>query len=95
MCLFHADIGKAHGLKIESGSEGPLGGVIGGAKGQVFYHPVKLLIASYIIPITAGFSSQLSVAAILGRHGFFEHFKITFDSSSSPPGLSLERIYHA
>lgn len=94
-CLFHADIGKAHGLKVEEGDEGPLGGVIGGAKGLVYYHRVKLNVASQIIPISAGFSAQLSVAAILGRHGFFEHFKVVFDPSSIPPGLTIERIYRA
>jgi hypothetical protein len=31
----------------------------------------------------------------LGRVGFFEHFKITFDPSSNPPGFDLERIYKA
>jgi len=53
-CLFHADIGKAHGLKVEEGDEGPLGGVIGGAKGLVYYHRVKLAVASQIIPMSAG-----------------------------------------
>jgi hypothetical protein len=32
-CLFHADIAKAHGIRVEEGDEGPLGGVIGGARG--------------------------------------------------------------
>lgn len=94
-CLFHADIAKAHGLKVETGVEGPLGGVVGGAIGKVYYHKVKLAFGSNIIPITAGFSPLLSVAAILGRHGFFEHFKIVFDPSSTPPGLQIERIYRA
>jgi len=53
-CLFHADIGKAHGLKVEEGDEGPLGGVIGGAKGLVYYHRVKLAAASQIIPSLPG-----------------------------------------
>ena len=94
-CLFHADIGKAHGLKLESGAKGPLGGVISGATASVYYHPVKLVIASHIIQITAGFTPALSVAAILGRHGFFEHFKVVFDPASSPPGLTIERIHRA
>jgi len=53
-CLFHADIGKAHGLKVEEGDEGPLGGVIGGAKGLVYYHRVKLAVASQIMPSLPG-----------------------------------------
>jgi hypothetical protein len=64
-CLFHADIAKAHGLKVETGVEGPLGGVVGGAIGKVYYHKVKLTFGSHIRPITAGFSPLLSVAANL------------------------------
>lgn len=94
-CLFHADIGKAHGLKLDSGKKGPLAGVIGGAGGEVYYHQVKLAVPGSIIPIVAGFSEQLSVAAILGRHGFFEHYVLTFDPQNNPPGLNLERFYRA
>lgn len=96
-CLFHADIGRAYGLNIEKGQGGPLGGVIGGAKGKLYYHPVKLVIPGIgsMISITAGFSSDLAVAAILGRHGFFEHHIITFDQSLTPPGLTIDRFYRS
>ena len=92
-CLFHADIGKAHGLKLKDGPKGPLGGVVGGAKGEVYYHKVKLCVAGQIIPINAGFSETLSVAALLGRHGFFEHFSVFFDPANDPPGFEITRIY--
>jgi hypothetical protein len=45
--------------------------------------------------ILAGFTDQLPVAGLLGRVGFFEYFKITFDPSTNPPGFDLERIYRA
>jgi hypothetical protein len=32
---------------------------------------------------------------LLGRMGFFEHYKITFDPSTHPPEIELERIYRA
>jgi len=92
-CLFHSDIGRSHGLKIEQGKLGPIGGIVRGAQCKVYYHPVKLVIPGGIVSITAGFSDDLSVAAILGRHGFFENFTITFDPCSKPPGLVLERFY--
>jgi len=38
---------------------------------------------------------KLSVAAILGRHGFFEHYVVTFDPQNNPPGLNLERFHRA
>jgi hypothetical protein len=93
VCLFHAQIGKPLGLKLKEGDRDVLGGVVGGSKGDVFYHKIKLKIMADIIPITAGFSEHLTVAAILGRHGFFEHFSVTFDPSNSPPGLTLQRIH--
>ena len=68
---------------------------MGGSVGEVFYHKIKLKGAADIIPITAGFSEQLAVAAILGRHGFFEHFTVTFDPCSVPLGLTIERIPRA
>jgi hypothetical protein len=94
-CLFHADIGRAHGLKLHDGKKGPLSGVIGGAKGEVYYHKVKLCVGTHIIPINAGFSENLSVAALLGRHGFFEHFTVLFDPANNPPGFEINRIHRA
>jgi len=87
-CLFHADIGIAHGLDIESGEEAAMGGVVDGARGKVYYHKVKLVVPGSMISIVAGFSKQLSVTAILGRHGFFDHYVVTFDPQNQPPGLT-------
>lgn len=94
-CLFHGSIGTALGMNVESGTEGPLGGVIGGAKGKVYYHPIKIKLLAQIILLRAGFSHDLSVGAILGRSGFFDNFTITFDPCNNPPGLILERVYRA
>lgn len=94
-CLFHSSIGKAIGIKIEDGKEGQLGGVIGGEIRKVYYHPIKLCIASNMISVVAGFSDSLSVAAILGRAGFFDNYSVTFDPCGTPPGLDLERINRA
>ena len=91
--MFHASIGEAHGIKIERGQPGPLAGVIGGAKGTVYYHKVKLIVGSEMIAISAGFSHELSIAGLLGRHGFFENFVVTFDPCSNPPGLEVSRIH--
>ncbi len=95
VCLFHADIGKQLGLKLKDRERGDLGGVIGGSKSDVYYHKIKLKVMADIIPITAGFSEKLVVAAILGRHGFFEHYTVTFDPCSSRPGLTVERVHKA
>lgn len=94
-CLFHGDIGKSLGMKIDSGTEGPLGGVIGGVIKKVYYHDIKIELVGQMIAVRAGFSNDLSVAAILGRSGFFDSFTITFDPCNNPPGLAVERFYRA
>lgn len=82
-------------MDVESGEEGPLGGVIGGIRKKVFYHPIKVKLLSQIISIRAGFSYDFSVVAILGRSGFFDNFTITFDPCNNPPGLIVERFHRA
>lgn len=94
-CLFHSAVGKALGMKVEEGTEGPLGGVIGGVQKKVDYHDIKLELFGQMLSVRAGFSDFLSVAAILGRSGFFDSFTITFDPCNNPPGLTLERFYRA
>jgi hypothetical protein len=95
MCLFHASIGAAHGLKLRDGTRGVLGGVVGGSRGEVYYHKVKLCIADSMLTVNAGFSEHLSVAGLLGRHGFFEHFSVLFDPCNNPPGFEITRIHRA
>ena len=82
-------------MKLKDGMKGPLQGVVGGASGDVYYHEVKLCIAGAMIKINAGFSESLSVAGLLGRHGFFEHFSVVFDPSNNPPGFEITRIHRA
>ena len=93
--LFHSSIGTALGLKIEDGQKSVLSGVVAGAQGAVYYHNVKLKVAGDIIEINAGFYDNLSLAGILGRHGFFEHFTVTFDPANQPPGMEIARLYRA
>jgi len=95
VCLFHAHIGRQLGLKVENGQHDILGGVIGGSRGDVYYHKIKLKVMADVITITGGFSEQLSTAAILGRHGFFENFIVTFDPCAQPPGLIVQRVHRA
>ena len=93
--LFHSSIGTALGLKIEDGQKSVLSGVVAGAQGAVYYHNVKLKVAGDIIEINAGFYDNLSLAGILGRHGFFEHLTVTFDPANQPPGMEITRLYRA
>lgn len=92
-CLFHADVGSAIGIDVTKGPEGPLGGAVGGSQGKVYYHKVRMLVAAEYIEIIAGFSPQLSIAALLGQIGFFDNFVVTMDYTPDPPLLDLRRIY--
>jgi hypothetical protein len=93
--LFHSSIGTALGLKIETGQRSVLSGVVAGAEGAIYYHKVKLRVAGSIFEINAGFYESLSLAGILGRHGLFEHFTVTFDPANQPPGMEITRLYRA
>jgi hypothetical protein len=47
--------------------------------------------AGHRIEVVAGFARKLNTSGILGRQGFFDNFKVTFDHSSYPPALEIER----
>ena len=94
LCVFHSSIGEAIGLKIEKGELDETIGV-SGVPTKIYRHTVSLHFMGNIFKILAAFTDQLPLAGLLGRVGFFEHFKITFDSSTNPPGFDLDRIYRA
>ena len=94
-CFFHADIGRAIGIRIEDGVEAPLSGIISSGSAPAFFHDVGLYVGPDIIRIRAGFCAQLSVAGILGRRGFFDNFTVTFDHSTEPPAFEIQRIHRA
>jgi hypothetical protein len=90
ICLFHSSIG----LSIEKGELDETMGV-SGIPTRIYRHTISLYIFGNTFKIPAGFTDQLPLAGLLGRRGFFEYFKITFDPSSNPPGFDLERVYRA
>ena len=90
-CIFHADIGKAVGLDVQKGEQEETFGISGKAS-PIWLHRVSLYVAGDIIDVKAGFSYEIPLAGVLGRLGFFDTYKITFDCSTTPPGFELERI---
>jgi hypothetical protein len=92
-CIFHSSLGLAIGLDVKKGEvEETLG--VSGQPTITYLHNVSLYVSVGIIKsIQAGFTEKLPVGGLLGRLGFFEYFKITFDPSSNPPGFELERIH--
>jgi hypothetical protein len=94
-CVFRADIADYMQLKLEDGIHSTTGGIVEGAKIDVYYHDVKLWVGAGVIQIRAAFSRDVSIGALLGRRGFFENFIITFDPSATPPGFDLQRLGRA
>ena len=90
-CMFPESIASAIGIRIESGRKDARN-VIGGQQ-DVWIHPIVLYVGEHALHINAAFAKTLPVAGLLGRVGFFDHFKITFDPTSDPPGLELERVH--
>jgi hypothetical protein len=93
-CIFRSDQALAIGIRdITTGEMGEIGSVKKGVKDKCYFHKIKLYIETFgPIEIKAGFSENLSVPALLGRYGFFDHFFVRFDHSGNPPALELDRI---
>ncbi len=94
-CLFHADFLKQFKITLTDGINGSLGGIGKAMAIPVYYHDIYILVGvDWKIGLRAGFSEELSVAGILGRTGFFDCFRVTFDHSEHPPILEINRIEH-
>jgi hypothetical protein len=92
-CIFHSSLGRAIGLAVEKGDADRTIGV-SGQPTRIYMHNISLHVpGGHILRIRAAFSDDLPVAALLGRRGFFEHFKVLFDPSGPTPGFDIERVY--
>jgi hypothetical protein len=81
--IFSGEIGRALGIKINSGTPHQIVGV-GGAVTKGYIHKIGIEIPGFPMYGTWGFfSDQLNdmQIAILGQLGFFECFKVNFDYS--------------
>lgn len=80
--LFHADLAKEIGLKLEKGEREFFGGIEGG-RFIAFIHRIQLQIVGMDarIEMAAGFTEAIGVSALLGQEGFFDTFRITFERS--------------
>jgi hypothetical protein len=97
-CLFKWDVAILIGLDptksplfIDS-----LGGIVEGPREPLYFHEVCIYLeAGHRIPLIAGFAKKMTAAGILGRNGFFDYFKVTFDHSGHPPAFVLDKITQA
>jgi hypothetical protein len=94
-CLFHAEFLKPLGLNLKAGIEDALSGIGTQASIPVFYHDIWILLGiDWKLGVRAGFSEELSIAGLLGRLGFFDAFRVTFDHSTHRPAFEIEKIEH-
>ncbi len=94
VCIFSADLCSSLGIKrLEDGIRDQLAGIINGPIAPVYYHRLKIVIASEQFETMAGFSDQVAFGGILGRRGFFENFIVTIDSSTIPPFCEIHKIH--
>ena len=93
--MFHAGLCKSLGIKrLEAGVYEPVYGIVGSHKADMYFHKVKIIVGSERFETMVGFSWEIN-CSLLGIRGFFENFKVAFDSSETPPIIDLERIRRA
>lgn len=90
-CIFHADIGRSLGFDIGHGEEENTIEV-SGEPTKLYLHRVSIYVLGGIETITAGFCHDLPLAGLLGRRGFLDRFRFTFDCSTIPPQFELTKL---
>jgi hypothetical protein len=92
-CIFRWDLATYLGIDLSNSFHDDVSGIIAGTSEKIYFHKVKLQVdGEWLIEITAGFVKKFNTAGILGRIGFFDNFKITFDHSGHPPAFEIERM---
>ena len=94
-CLFHWRVGELLGLDVGRGARDTVLGALQSPRSEVFHHRLKMQVAGESLSIVAGFSRDALQPCLLGRDGFFDHFRVTFNPATSPPGLEIDRVQRA
>ena len=81
-CMFNAGVLKRLGLKLENGLPSGVIGISGKVEAESFYHSVNLVVEDQVLRIKAAFVPGLCIGGVLGRRGFFDNFRVTFDLAS-------------
>ena len=76
--LFDTSICDSLDINLKSCQTGLVGGIGGAHALEVYYHDVHLKVSGHSIKTFVAFARDLPVSALLGRHGFFERFIVTF-----------------
>jgi hypothetical protein len=89
--LFHAGIASSIGIDPRGGKAEDTMGVSGKVT-RVYLHRVSIYTAGGMEAAVVGFCENLPVAGLLGRRGFLDRFRFTYDSSTSPPQFEIVQV---
>ena len=78
-CVLDAEIGEAMGLVVQEGRPISLSGVQD-PRFTAYLHDIEYMLEGKRYPATVAFSYNTRMGhGILGRHDFFDYFKVCFD----------------
>ena len=63
-----------------------------GKRGYAYAQDVTIIVGMDAFESRVLFFEEFQLAGLLGRKGFFDNFKVTFDHSTDPPALEYVRI---
>ena len=82
LCIFHAEIGEALGIKIKEGKPQEVFG-IGGKSSLYYLHKISISVGGWLHEIEVGFmpnvSGNVMQYGVVGQKGFFDNFVVKFD----------------
>jgi hypothetical protein len=78
--IFNAALAEGLGLNVRSGAHHPFFGISGDPV-MGYDHPVRFRLRNDTneYPMTVSFLPGLNVTGLLGRGGFFEHYRVIFE----------------
>ena len=88
--IFEATIGERLGINVRDCPSDRLQVATRKDESPIYFHEVTLRVARASVRIMAGFCYELTVPALLGRHGFFDNFRVTFDPTRM--GMQIDRV---
>lgn len=88
--VFQSSIARELGIRVEKGKRIELKAA--GTRIVAYLHKIKLRFAGKTFPTIIGFSDELLVNYnILGRKGFFDRFRITFDEANKEMTFEISK----
>jgi len=90
MVLFPMDYGRDLGIDIEQGRAEETR-CSNGNPMKIFLHRMRVAFGGGQVDLNVGFGDGVFFP-VIGRSGFFERFRVSFDHSFSPPGFEITAL---